>query len=207
MRLFRILRKNKNARLGAIAIFLFLAGSALLVDFKFFSGAQAARNPENQRLRPQAISDSTAAQTSENQSSNQSLSPVSADKNPGKAFGLKEKAGTVPVSSPTPPVPSVAASPSAVANAAQSETGSSQTITGIVMAKYSNNNFLLNIGAKNYTVVMDAFGGTRVINSRGSLAPWQFIQVGNSVTVTGILSGMSIDAQTVLIPTTKDRGA
>ncbi|MGE5392441.1 MAG: hypothetical protein ACM3NH_01730, partial [Candidatus Saccharibacteria bacterium] len=94
-----------------------------------------------------------------------------------------------PVSASTPPQPS-----------------SSQTVTltGIVMQKTSGSGFVIQADGKNYTVTMDPYGGTRVVNQLGHLVPWQFIQVGNSVTVTGPLDGSAITATTIAIPTTKD---
>ena len=53
-----------------------------------------------------------------------------------------------------------------------------------------------------YTVVMTPT--TSVINLRGRVVPFQFIQVANSVTVTGQLTGSTITATTILVPVNKD---
>jgi phosphate-selective porin len=76
------------------------------------------------------------------------------------------------------------------------------TLTGQVMLIYANSGFLLSDGKTSYTV--DMAPTTSTINLRGREVPRQFIQVAGSVTVTGRLSGSTITADVVAIPTVKD---
>ena len=76
------------------------------------------------------------------------------------------------------------------------------TVTGLVMQIFSTGDFLLNDGHVSYTVAMSLT--TKVVNLRRREVPVQFIQVANSVQVTGLLTGSTITAQTVLVPTNKD---
>jgi hypothetical protein len=75
-------------------------------------------------------------------------------------------------------------------------------VTGLVMQIFSTGDFLLNDGHVSYTVAMSLT--TKVVNLRRREVPVQFIQVANSVQVTGLLTGSTITAQTVLVPTNKD---
>ena len=75
-------------------------------------------------------------------------------------------------------------------------------VTGQVKQIYSTGDFILDDGHVTYTVVMSPT--TAVINLRNRQVPRQYIQVAESVQVTGTVSGSNIEAQTVLVPTTKD---
>ena len=76
------------------------------------------------------------------------------------------------------------------------------TVTGLVTQIYSTGGFILRNGNAIYTVAMSS--ATNVVNLRGREVPVQFIQVANSVQVTGRLSGSTIAATTVLVPVNKD---
>ena len=69
------------------------------------------------------------------------------------------------------------------------------------MQIFANGDFILSDGPHRYNVVMTLT--TSAINLRGREVPRQFIQVAGSVTVTGPLSGSTITAQVVSIPTTR----
>lgn len=89
------------------------------------------------------------------------------------------------------------------------------TITGIVMSKSSNTliappySFVLNDSKQSYTVVLDnaTSKNTKVINFRGKQVGNNFIQEANTVIVTGLLSGTTIQAQIIQVQTIKDEGA
>jgi hypothetical protein len=59
------------------------------------------------------------------------------------------------------------------------------------------------MGHVDYTVMMSPT--TDIINLRGREVPVQFTQVAGSVQVTRMLSSLKTTAQTVLVPTNKDR--
>jgi len=71
------------------------------------------------------------------------------------------------------------------------------TVKGAITAIFAGN-FLLT----GYTVVMTST--TSIVNLDGHQVPVQFIRVPNSVEVTGLLSGSTIVAQTVVVQTHKD---
>lgn len=70
------------------------------------------------------------------------------------------------------------------------------------MQLLTGGDFKLSTGSRTYTIDMTAT--TSVVNLRGREVPRQFIAVAGSVSVTGRLSGATITAETVLVPTTKD---
>jgi hypothetical protein len=111
------------------------------------------------------------------------------------------------VANPTPaptrvPAPTATPKPTLAPKPAPTPEPAIVTVTGQVMRIDPNGDFVLNDGRVGYTVVMSLT--TKVINLRGREVPRQFIQVANSVTVTGLLRAPMMDAQTVLIPTRKD---
>lgn len=82
------------------------------------------------------------------------------------------------------------------------------TIKGLVMQKSINNGvgyFILSTGKDSYTVNLGT--DAHIINLRNRQAPASYIQVANTLTVTGALNGSTIDAQIIQIPTIKDEGA
>jgi hypothetical protein len=112
---------------------------------------------------------------------------------------------TAPQAAPSGPTPgsSQAVTPTqAQGPTAPPGTSRPATITGLVMLIYSTGAFRLSDGKSQYTVDMTLT--TSVINLRGREVPRQFIQVAGSVTVTGSLSGSTITAEVVAIPTNKD---
>jgi hypothetical protein len=77
------------------------------------------------------------------------------------------------------------------------------TVAGLVTQLSAAGDFILTDADTSYSVAMSRT--TKVINLPGREVPRQFIKVAGSVQVTGTLSGSTISAQTVLIPTKKDR--
>jgi hypothetical protein len=75
-------------------------------------------------------------------------------------------------------------------------------VKGGIAAVFANGDFLLAAGPTSYTVVMTST--TSVVNLDGHQVPVQFIRVPNSVEVTGLLSGSTIEAQQVVVQTHKD---
>ena len=70
------------------------------------------------------------------------------------------------------------------------------------MQIFDNGDFILSDGPNRYSVVMTLT--TSAINLRGREVPRQFIQVAGTVTISGPLSGSTITALVVSIPTIKD---
>ena len=83
------------------------------------------------------------------------------------------------------------------------------TVTGSALYELSQTEFVFSAGAKTYNVTMDLT--TQAVNLNGKLLGGyqivsQIIPVTSlQLTITGTLSGSTIMAQTVLIPTTKDK--
>ena len=63
---------------------------------------------------------------------------------------------------------------------------------------------ILTVTPDSYTVVIDIFGGTSVVNLAGHPVTPGFIVPGDSVEVTGLLSGSTIVATKVVVQTFKD---
>jgi uncharacterized repeat protein (TIGR01451 family) len=88
------------------------------------------------------------------------------------------------------------------------------TLTGLVMAKYTNTfglfeNFTLQVNGVDYDVRTNFYDGsaplTTVINLSCKQSPVQFVQVGNFVTVSGVVTGTQLDASFVQVFTFKDK--
>jgi hypothetical protein len=72
------------------------------------------------------------------------------------------------------------------------------TIVGRVNAVAANGDLALNDGNADYTISMQV--SPKVTNLGGAEVSKDLIQVGGQVQVTGLLTGSTIDAQTVIIP-------
>jgi len=77
------------------------------------------------------------------------------------------------------------------------------TVAGEVKQILSDGDFVLDDGHQEYTIAMSSTA--KIVNLSGHEVTRQLIQVVGSVQVTGTLSGSTISAQTVLIPTKLDR--
>ena len=79
-------------------------------------------------------------------------------------------------------------------------TGSTEvTIAGQVRQVLDNGDFVINDGKVDYTVAMSS--STKVVDLNGAEASPDDIQVDGSAQVTGLLSGTTITAETVMVPT------
>lgn len=79
-------------------------------------------------------------------------------------------------------------------------TGSTEvTIAGQVRRVLDNGDFVINDGKVDYTVAMSS--STKVVDLNGADASLDDIQVDGSAQVTGLLSGTTINAETVMVPT------
>ncbi|MEI7618252.1 MAG: hypothetical protein WCK14_06480 [Actinomycetota bacterium] len=76
-------------------------------------------------------------------------------------------------------------------------------VSGYVTIVYSTGNFVLSDGSNAYHIVM--LPTTSVRNQRGSNLVRQYIAPGgNTFTVSGLIVGSVITAQSVVVPITKD---
>lgn len=73
------------------------------------------------------------------------------------------------------------------------------TIAGQVRQVLANGNFVVNDGKVDYTVTMSST--TKVVDLNGAEASPDGIQVDGSAQITGLLSGTTISADSVTIPT------
>jgi flagellar basal body L-ring protein FlgH len=73
------------------------------------------------------------------------------------------------------------------------------TIAGQVRQVLANGDFVVNDGKVDYTVAMSST--TKVVDLNGAAASPDGIQVDGSAQVSGLLSGTTIAAETVMIPT------
>jgi hypothetical protein len=80
--------------------------------------------------------------------------------------------------------------------------GAATDVSGVVSQVYSTGDFVLNAGALRFTVMMSPT--TTVLNIRGRQVPRQFISVSGPAEVTGKVSGSTIAAETIRLPTRKD---
>ena len=113
---------------------------------------------------------------------------------PGTSPAPTQGQALTPAPTPTPtptPTPKPTPAPALV------------TVAGLVTQLSAAGDFILTDADTSYSVAMSRT--TKVINLPGREVPRQFIKVAGSVQVTGTLSGSTISAQTVLIPTKKDR--
>lgn len=82
------------------------------------------------------------------------------------------------------------------------------TVTGRPLYELSQTEFMFAAGQATYRVAMDI--DTRCVNSRGKLlGGYQFVSriamiTSLPLTITGTLDGTTLEARTILLPTTKD---
>lgn len=100
------------------------------------------------------------------------------------------------------PTAATIATPPAASTPAPTPAPSLVTVKGVVTAKFASGDFLLIAGPKSYTVALTST--TSVVNLDGHIVPVQFIQVADSVEVTGRSGGLTIEAQQVVVQTHKD---
>jgi len=118
-----------------------------------------------------------------------------------------------PAQTPNPTSTSPATTPTQTLNPTLTSTPTARqgpiSVTGYALYELSSTEFGFSSGAKTYNVTMDLT--TQAVNLNGKLLGGyqivsQLIPVSSlQLTITGTLSGSTIMAQTILIPTTKDK--
>jgi hypothetical protein len=101
------------------------------------------------------------------------------------------------------PAPTQAQAPTTAPTTAPTPAPPVVTAAGEVKQILPNGDFILDDGHQEYTIAMSSTA--KIVNLGGKEVTRQLIQVVGSVQVTGTLSGSTISAQTVLIPTTLER--
>lgn len=112
---------------------------------------------------------------------------------PSSAPGSTVISGSSAVTSSTAPSTTEAPAPTVTAGSIE------VTIAGQVRQVLGNGDFVINDGKVDYTVTLSS--STKVLDVNGADASADDIQLDGSAQVTGLLSGTTIAAETVTVPT------